>query len=160
MLAGDDESMTAALCLATSADAGQVARLLHDFNTEFGSPTPGVQTLGSRIEALLAKPTLFVVLSGEPVDGLAVVSLRPNVWFDGPVALLDELYVVPDRRSQGVGSDILAFARSEARARGSEYMEINVDAPDTDARRFYERHGFTATDPDTGDTALYYSCSL
>ena len=31
--------------LAGVADAGEVATLLHDFNTEFGVPTPGAAAL-------------------------------------------------------------------------------------------------------------------
>ena len=86
--------------LATSIDTPTIARLLHDFNTEFDSPTPGVDVLERRLEPLVNSPSMFVVLAGEPADGLAVVSLRPNVWFDGPVALLDELYVAPSGRNR------------------------------------------------------------
>ena len=39
-------------------------------------------------------------------------------------------------------------------------FEINVDAGDVDAQRFYERHGFSGTDPDTGERAFYYSLEL
>lgn len=146
--------------LATSIDTPTIARLLHDFNTEFDSPTPGVDALERRLEPLVNSPSMFVVLAGEPAEGLAVVSLRPNVWFDGPVALLDELYVVPSGRNQGAGTALLNAARKEAKVRGAEHMEINVDEPDTDAQRFYERHGFTRIEPTTGQTAFYYWATI
>ena len=146
--------------LATSADASTIARLLHDFNTEFDTPSPGIEALQARLERLLTDSTMFVALADDPQPGLAVVSLRPNVWFDGPVALLDELYVAPGSRNQGVGTELLNSARREAKLRGAEYMEINVDEPDVDAQRFYERHGFTRIEPTTGQTAFYYWTSL
>lgn len=142
--------------VATPAEASGIAALLHDFNTEFDTPTPGVAVLEGRLRELLSGPWMFAVVAEGPPVGLALVSLRPNAWRDGPVALLDELYVVPELRSRGIGTALLAGARAEARRRGAELMEINVDAPDTDARRFYERHGFTCVEPDTGDVALYY----
>jgi hypothetical protein len=43
---------------------------------------------------------------------------------------------------------------------GVSAIEINVDAEDVDAQRFYERHGFSGTDPDTGERAFYYSLEL
>jgi hypothetical protein len=39
-------------------------------------------------------------------------------------------------------------------------VEINVDEEERGARRFYERNGFSAADPETGERALYYSRSL
>jgi len=142
--------------VATVADAPVVARLLRDFNREFDTPTPEVEVLAHGLQRVLASDSLFALLIDEPAVGLAVVSLRPNVWHEGPVALLDELYVAPGRRNEGRGGQLLARARREARGRGAELMEINVDAPDTDARRFYERHGFSCIEPTTGDIALYY----
>ena len=35
-------------------DAAEVARLLHDFNTEFDTPTPGAATLTNRDQILAA----------------------------------------------------------------------------------------------------------
>jgi hypothetical protein len=35
-------------------------------------------------------------------------------------------------------------------------LEINVDGQDADARRFYERHGYTNTEPGQDEPMLYY----
>ncbi|HET7489956.1 MAG TPA: GNAT family N-acetyltransferase [Acidimicrobiales bacterium] len=142
--------------LATPADAGEVARLLHDFNTEFATPSPGTGVLEGRLVHLLAGDRIFAVLAGAPAVAVALATLRPNVWYAGPVALLDELYVAPPLRGRGIGSAVLALVMSTAVARGAELVEINVDEGDTGARRFYERHGFSAGDPDSGEQALYY----
>ena len=145
------------LVAADGAEAVQEAAvLLDDFNREFDTPTPGPAVLAARITESVGE-RLFVVLAGEPAIGLAVVSLRPNLFFDGPVALLDELYVVPEHRSRGIGAAIVAAVRDEAVRRGVEYVEINVDEGDTDAQRFYERLGFSVIDPDSQERAFYWS---
>ncbi|MHB1139012.1 MAG: GNAT family N-acetyltransferase, partial [Microthrixaceae bacterium] len=109
-----------------------------------------------RLRSLLAGDRTLAILAGHPSVAVALVTLRPNVWYDGAVALLDELYVVPDRRSQGVGAAVLDLLDTVVRARGVDLVEINVDEGDVDAQRFYERHGFRGLEPDTGERAFYY----
>ncbi|WP_407673956.1 GNAT family N-acetyltransferase [Nocardioides pini] len=118
--------------------------MLWDFNTEFETETDDADVLAERFARLLALPEIVAVLAedgGDPV-GFALVSLRPAIWFDGPVAQLEELYVVPSLRSGGIGSQVLDLCRRLARELGSPEMHINVDEVDVDTRRFYERHGF------------------
>jgi GNAT superfamily N-acetyltransferase len=91
---------------------------------------------------------------------VAVLSFRPNVWYPGPVALLDELYVRPSLRNRRIGRALLEAACATARRRGAELLEINVDGDDTDARRFYESHGFTHTEPGARQPSFYYSREL
>ena len=141
---------------ATVDDAAVVGRLLDEFNREFDTPTPGPTVLASRLERLLAGGNVVAVLAGEPPTGLALLTLRPNVWYDGPVGLLDELYVVPDLRSQGIGTQLLQEAEQVVRERGGELLEINVDGDDVDARRFYERHGYRNSEAGSDEPLLYY----
>lgn len=133
-------------CLSTPhpalpADAPIVARLLHDFNREFDTPVPDEATLRSRWEALLSRDDVLVLLVSD--SAFAYLTLRPTPYWDGPLAQLEELYVAPDLRGQGIGSALIAEAISECRRRGAQEMLINVDEIDYGARRFYERHGFS-----------------
>jgi GNAT superfamily N-acetyltransferase len=141
---------------ASTGDATTVATLLDAFNREFDTPTPGVAWLAARLRDLLAGPDVVVLLAGEPAVGVAVISFRLNVWYTGPVALLDELYVEPAHRSRRLGHALLEAACACARERGSEVLEINVDGEDVDARRFYEAHGFTNTEPGQTEPMYFY----
>src|SRR4051794_10837382 len=53
---------------ATAADAEDVARLLHDFNTEFSEPSPGAAVLAERAAPLLESGEIVVLLGGEGPD--------------------------------------------------------------------------------------------
>ena len=145
---------------ATVDDAHRIAEMLDAFNTEFDTKTPGVAVLAERLRSLLDGPATFAVLGGEPAAGVALVTLRTNVWSDGPVALLDEMYVGPAHRGGGIGSAILLHMVDLCREIGVAEIEINVDEGDAGARRFYERHGFHGADPDTGERALYFYRTL
>ncbi len=138
---------THAVRRATTADAGVVAEMLDAFNREFDTPTPGVEVLAGRLRQLLAGDDLVALLTGEPAAGLAVLSFRVSVWYDGPVVNLDELYVEPGLRGRRFGHALLTAAWELARERGAGTFEINVDGGDVDARRFYEAHGFSNTEP-------------
>ena len=133
--------------LAAPDDAETVARMLHDFNVEFGTPTPGADFLTSRVGDLLVSGDVTVVLGGEEPFGLAVLRFRPSLWSNGTDAYLEELYVVPDHRGEGVGGAIMSAVLDLSRERGATDMQIGVDEPDVDTRRFYERLGFRNHDP-------------
>lgn len=148
--------MTDTVRVADVAEAGVVARLLDDFNGEYDTPSPGPAVLTARLQSLLAEGEVIALLIGDPAAGLALLTLRPNVWYAGPVGLLDELYVVSARRNAGLGSALLAAAEQVVRTRGGELLEINVDGDDAAARRFYERHGYRNSEPNKDEQLLYY----
>jgi GNAT superfamily N-acetyltransferase len=142
--------------LAGPADAATVARMLHDFNVEFGTPTPGVAFLTERCRELIDAEVTTVVLGGDPPVGLGVLFFRASLWSHGQEVYLAELYVVPDRRDEGIGGAIMATAMELSRERGATEMQIGVDEPDVDTRRFYERLGFRNHAPDDPSARMFF----
>lgn len=142
--------------LAAPDDAAAVAALLDAFNREYATPTPGAVVLTARLERLLPGGQVVALLAADPPAGVALITLRPSVWYDGPVGLLDELYVEPGSRDNGCGTLLLRGAEQVVRDRGGDVLEINVDAYDTDARRFYERHGYRNSEVGSDEPLLYY----
>ncbi|MFJ2021787.1 GNAT family N-acetyltransferase [Streptomyces nodosus] len=60
--------------------------------------------------------------------------------------MLEHLYR-PDMRRQGIGTLLL----DEVRKHGPDGVSLHVFQQNTDARAFYERHGFTVLDTSEGD---------
>lgn len=142
---------------AGAGDAATVGRLLADFNAEFDAPGPDAATLAERFADLLPRRDVVVLLSGrDDESGFAFLTLRPTPYYEGPLAQLEELYVRPGLRDRGVGTALLGAAVALVRARGAGEVLINVDEVDTDARRFYERHGFVNIEPGRDDRMLCY----
>ena len=145
---------------AEVADAPEVARLLHDFNTEFSSPTPGVEALTDRAQELLASGEMMVLLGGEGPDGLALVRFRSSIWASALDAYLEEFYVAPAQRGKGIGRALLEEAMNAAREAGAGRMDLGTSETDMAARALYESCGFTNREGPGGPIMLFYERDL
>lgn len=146
---------------ATAADAAVAARLLHDFNAEYDEPSPGVAALTETLGPLIESGEVTVLLGGAGPDGIAVMRLRPALWTSGQEAYLQELYVAPALRRQGIGRALLEATMAVARAAGASGIDLNTGETDTEARALYESAGFTNREgsPD-GPAMLFYEREL
>jgi ribosomal protein S18 acetylase RimI-like enzyme len=129
---------------ARSADAQTIGRLLHDFNTEYDDYTPGASALAGRVRRLLDDGHISVLLGGGAQTlGLAVLRFRPSIWTESLDCYLEELYVVPDRRGQGLGRALMEAAIELARLEGAAHMDLGTAETDVAARGLYESLGFS-----------------
>lgn len=146
---------------AGKEDAAAAAQLLDDFNAEYDEPSPGVAALTETLARLLEAGEVTVLLAGEGPDGISLMRLRPALWSAGLEAYLQELYVVPDRRGQGIGRALLEATMDAARAAGATGIDLNTGETDTEARGLYESAGFTNREggPD-GPAMLFYEREL
>jgi GNAT superfamily N-acetyltransferase len=146
---------------ATAADAADIGRLLHDFNTEYEDVTPGPERLAERIAMLLAHGDTEVLLGGGGPDGLAVLRFREAIWTEALECYLAELYVVPAQRGHGLGRALMNAAIELARERGSAWMDLGTSEADVVARALYDSLGFSNREgkPD-GPINYYYEREL
>jgi ribosomal protein S18 acetylase RimI-like enzyme len=146
---------------ATPGDAPQVARLLHDFQEEFDEPSPGVEALEERYADLIRNKEMIVLLIGDGPDGFAQLRFRPWVYSAGLHSYLEELYVKPDLRGNGLGRALLEAAMDTARTEGAEQMELGTSEDDVAARALYESAGFINREggPD-GPVMFFYEREL
>jgi ribosomal protein S18 acetylase RimI-like enzyme len=129
--------------LADIDDAAAVGRLLHDFNAEYDEFTPGPEALERRMRELLEAGEITVLLAGDPPEGFALMRFRPALVTETLECYLQELYVVPDRRGNGIGRALMEAAMATARERGANYMDLGTGEDDIAARGLYESLGFS-----------------
>ncbi len=87
---------------------------------------------------------LFVAESGGTVVGFLSGELRegsptfsPRTW-----AAIEDIYVVPELRSRGVGRALFEACQRWAEEKGATGVSLQVAAGNARAREFYERLGF------------------
>ena len=135
---------------AGAKDADAVARLLRDFNAEYDDPVPSQAEMAERIRVLLGHGDTVILLAGEPPCAVSVTRFRPGLWSPRLESYLAELYVVPDRRGQGIGRALMEETMAAARAAGADTMELGTGEADTVARALYESLGFRHTEHGPG----------
>jgi ribosomal protein S18 acetylase RimI-like enzyme len=146
---------------ATAEDAGDVGRLLHDFNSEYEEWTPGVEALAEHARSLLEKSEITVLFAGEGPDGFSLLRFHRSIYNGRPDAYIQELYVVPERRGHGLGRALLEASIDASREAGATHIELTTGEDDKEARSLYESAGFTNREggPD-GPRMLYYEREL
>ncbi|MBM3666604.1 MAG: GNAT family N-acetyltransferase [Actinobacteria bacterium] len=141
--------------IAVAGDADSIARLFTDFNREFGEPTPERGLVAERIADHIERAHSTFLLAGEGPDGFAQLRYRASLYIAGLEAHLQELYVVPALRGEGIGRALLEAALREAREAGAGYIDLGTGDDDTAARALYESAGFSNCEGDPGGPVMY-----
>jgi ribosomal protein S18 acetylase RimI-like enzyme len=141
---------------AQLADAEGIGQLLHDFNREFGEPTPGPDRLAERVRELMNEQQITVLLAGTAPDGLAVLRFRPAIWSEALECYLAELYVVPRLRGRGLGRALMQAVLAAARRRGADRIELGTSDSDVAARALYESLGFSNREGSPHGPVMYF----
>lgn len=84
---------------------------------------------------------MVVAVQDEVVVGLALYRLYENTY-ENLRLYVDDLVTDEAARSQGIGSLLLNWCETHAKAQGAEWSVLDSGTWRTDAHRLYFRHGF------------------
>jgi len=90
-------------------------------------------------------PNLALVVAEEQgsVVGCLQLCILPGLSSQGASrALIEDVRVASDRRSRGIGEQLVQWAIGEARVKNCKLVELLTHHTRADAQRFYERLGF------------------
>lgn len=147
---------------------GEVDRVVRDLWTRFEAeiadldgydPTTGgtlstvVDARRERVDRSDAATLVAVPADGDDGDGVfggpvgfvGVELVGPSPVADGPETVVDELYVVPERRREGIGSDLLGAAEDWGRERDCVVVRVSVSPDNEAALATYRERGYAET---------------
>ncbi|KQN28662.1 MULTISPECIES: GNAT family N-acetyltransferase [unclassified Sphingomonas] len=129
---------------ATRADVGTILRFVRELAAFEREPDAVEATAPMLAEALFgARPAAEAVIAerAEGPLGFAVFFHNFSTWTGKRGLYLEDLYVTPDARGQGVGAALLAHLAGVALDRGCARFEWSVLDWNADAIAFYRKVG-------------------
>jgi GNAT superfamily N-acetyltransferase len=132
---------------ASSADLPALVSLVRrywEFEGIAGFDALRVELVLKQLFADPALGTVWVAESGARLAGYLIAVRVLSVEHQGTMGEIDEFFVVPEARGQGVGGRLLAAAECALARRGCVRLQLQLHTANSAARRFYARHGYAA----------------
>jgi GNAT superfamily N-acetyltransferase len=138
--------ITVRIRLAHHADVPQLLPLMREYWIFEGIEGFEESRVGPVLSRLLAEPRLgsiWVAQAGGEIVGYLIAVHVLSLEHQGLMAEIDELFVVPEARSRGLGGQLLAVAESALAAGGCVRLQLQIGASNARGHTFYERRGYT-----------------
>lgn len=123
-------------------DTPTLARMICDFNVEEGSP--GRITAEGVVDLCFQDHSLYRALVAEEEQDLVGYALIKSYFDTDPCrwcSYMQDLYVVPERRSQGIGRHLIAAVARRTLERGRLELSWHVRHHNRRGRAFYATIG-------------------
>jgi len=130
---------------ALSRDIDTLLRLMRDLQQDDPWSVPfREEQVRESVDELLLNPSrgrIYLIMGAGASIGYLVLSFDFSLEYGGINAWVDELFVRPELRGQGIGSKTLEFAAQAAREHGAKVLHLEVNRGNR-AIHLYRRHGF------------------
>jgi GNAT superfamily N-acetyltransferase len=134
---------------ATTDDVSAIVGMLADdpLGAQRESPDDLAPYLAA-LERLSSDPNqhLVVATRGNRVVGTLQLTIVPGLSRRGATrSIIEGVRIHADERGSGLGTRLIEWAIEESRRQNCQLVQLTSDNTRTDAHRFYERLGFTAS---------------
>lgn len=129
---------------ATVSDCGECAQLLVEQLGEHGVDASAEQLprILEKMVADEARGFLLLARDDHGIVGVAYVAMILSAEHRGLVGWLEELYVTPRCRDQGIGTALVSAVLACARKKEMVAIDLEIDAGHSRAESLYRRLGF------------------
>lgn len=136
--------------IADPSDTGSVAILLAALfeEVEHMLDAEAIAGIFPAIDEDDSHSTLLALNEDDDVVGILTLAECLSIYAGGKFGVINELYVVPEYRSEGVGKMLLDEAKDLAEARNWKRLEVTTPGDEfSRTLHFYEREGFYKIGP-------------
>lgn len=133
--------------LADSEDLDDLADLIGGFRDFLERRHPEDEEIRRSLYRMLGsnEADFFVAVDGtSKAVGFIQQRYRYSLWIDGLEATLEDLFVSPEGRRQGVGTKLVQFAIDQARAKECKAIRLDTNESNHPAMELYDKFGFSA----------------
>jgi GNAT superfamily N-acetyltransferase len=138
-------SAIANIGLVTATDLDDLTTLFDAYRVFYREPSEGDLVRGFLAERIAKQDSVILLARDATGQALGFTQLYPS--FSSTrckrTFILNDLFVNPQARGQGLASALMRAAASEARARGAITMELATAHTNTHAQAVYEHLGWT-----------------
>jgi GNAT superfamily N-acetyltransferase len=130
---------------ATEEDLPALADLLHELFSKESDFRPDQIKQLRGLRLIIEQPNkgrIFVLRSYGKLLGMINLLFTISTAEGGAVIILEDLIVVQDHRSAGLGSQLLDYALDFARQKDFRRITLLTDRLDEPAKKFFQQHGF------------------
>ncbi|MCX4779595.1 GNAT family N-acetyltransferase [Streptomyces sp. NBC_01264] len=134
---------------ATAEDLPAIVAMLADDPLGATRESPDdLAPYAAALERLTNDPHQHVVVAvrADRVVGTLQLTIVPGLSRKGSTrSIIEGVRVHADERGSGLGTQFIEWAIEQSRAENCQLVQLTSDVTRTDAHRFYERLGFTAS---------------
>jgi GNAT superfamily N-acetyltransferase len=133
---------------AATADIPELVELMREFHAEADYPLDRAWAEASFRQLLgdSSRGAVWIARIADDPAGHAVLALRHSMEFGGLAGIIDDLFVRPGYRRQGIGAALVGAIFEECRGLGAAAVEVEVGQDNAAARELYLRFGLVPND--------------